>query len=182
MTTTHEVVKDVALTDSTKNVVIHAPVERIHLGKWLTQLTDAEYQACAIPDHRACGWSKNADGDLVSINVEVIGGSLMIQHYVAEVLEPRHCRMVSLSELQFPDGWQYLQVIWDLSVTPLESGRTTFTNKVLTWPTRSFLDYLKRQGISFEQVKGERQAAVVRHNELEAPHYAASVERAALAT
>jgi hypothetical protein len=79
MTTTHEVVEDLVLSDSTENVVINAPVEKIDLGKWLTQLTDAEYQACAVPDHKACGWSKNADGDLVSINVEMIGGALMIQ-------------------------------------------------------------------------------------------------------
>ncbi|MFF1475040.1 hypothetical protein EDD90_10622 [Streptomyces sp. Ag109_O5-1] len=177
MTTTHEVVEDLVLSDSTENVVINAPVEKIHLGKWLTQLTDAEYQACAVPDHRACGWSKNADGDLVSINVEVIGGALMIQHYVAEVLEPHHCRLVSLSETQSPDGWQYVQVIWDLSVTPLDSGRATFTNKVLGRPTRSFLENLKERGIPFEQVVEERQAAVARHNALEAPHYAASVER-----
>ena len=180
MTTTQEVVEDLVIADSTESVEINVPVEKIDLGKWLTGLTDAEYQACAVPDHHACGWSKNADGAPVSINVEVIGGTLMIQHYIAEVLEPHHCRLVSISESQGSDGWQYMQVIWDLSVTPLDSGRATFTNKVLSFPTRSLLEGLKKAGIAFETVAQDRQAAVARHNAIEVRGYGASVEQAAM--
>jgi hypothetical protein len=74
-----EIVEDLLLTDSTCSAVINAPLEVIDLGAWLPQLTDAEYQACAVPDHKACGWSRNAAGDLVSINVEEVGGTLLIQ-------------------------------------------------------------------------------------------------------
>ncbi|MEU9318302.1 hypothetical protein [Streptomyces sp. NPDC048295] len=180
MSPTHEIAEEYFLGESTQSVVINVPLESVDLGKWLTRLTDAEYQACAVPDHRAAGWSKNAAGDLVSINVEVVGGALIVQHYVAEILEPHHCRMVSLSETQTPDGWQQLQVVWDLSVTKLDGDRSTFTNKVTSRPTRTFVAYVEAQGIPFEQFAQQRRRAVEGHNALEAPSYAASVERATL--
>jgi len=181
VSTTHEIAENLVLARSAQSVVINAPLEKINLGKWLTELTDAEYQACAVPDHRACGWSRNAAGQPVSINVEEVGGTLFIQHYVAEILEPRHCRMVSLSEAQTPDGWQYQQVIWDLSVTALDAHRSTFTNTIVSRPTRAFVAALEERGVSFEKAVAGRSQAVEDHNALEAPHYAASVERAALA-
>ncbi|MEV7236262.1 hypothetical protein AB0N06_20385 [Streptomyces sp. NPDC051020] len=179
MSPTHEIA-DLVLAESTQSVDINVPLESIDLGTWLPQLTDTEYQACAVPDHRACGWSRNAAGKLVSINVEVVGGVLLIQHYVAEILERHHCRMVSLSEAQTADGWQYQQVIWDLSVTALDADRSTFTNKILSRPTRAFVTHLEERGIPFEQAVEARKQAVEQHNALEAPSYAASVERAAL--
>jgi len=181
MTSDREIVEDLVLADSVHTAVIGAPLGRIDLGGWLTRLTDAEYRACAVPDHRACGWSRNADGEAVSINVEVVGGVLLIQHYVAEILEPHHCRMVSLSETQTPEGWQYSQVVWDLSVTDLDADRSTFTNRIISRPTRGFLAYLDQHGISFEQAVAARKDGVARHNALEAPNYAASVERSAQA-
>ena len=51
----------------------------------------------------------------MSINVEEIGGNLMVQHYVAEIHELHHCRMVSLSDVQTPGWWTKIQVIWDLT-------------------------------------------------------------------
>ncbi|MEU9337160.1 hypothetical protein AB0D49_29040 [Streptomyces sp. NPDC048290] len=179
MSRTHDIAEDHVLAESTQTAVVNAPLDKIDLGTWLSQLTDEEYQACAVPDHKACGWSRNAEGELVSINVEEVGGVLLIQHYVAEILEPHHCRMVSLSESQTPDGWQYQHVIWDLSVTALDTNRSTFTNTILSRPTRAFVASLQERGIPFEQAVEARREAVEQHNALEAPHYAASVERAA---
>jgi hypothetical protein len=34
----------------------------------------------------------------MSINVETIGEALMVQHFVAEVREPRFCRLISISD------------------------------------------------------------------------------------
>ena len=180
MSNTPEIAEDIALADSVSEAIINAPLEKVDLGRWLAGLTDAEYQACAVPDHKACGWSRNAAGDLVSINVEEVGGVLLIQHYVAEILEPHHCRMVSISESQAPDGWERFQVIWDLSVTALDADRTTFTNKVISRPTRDFVARLADRGISVEDVAASRRQAVERHNALETPGFATSVERSAL--
>jgi hypothetical protein len=92
----------------------------------------------------------------MSINVEVIGGTLMVQHYVAEVYEPHHCRMVSLSDVQTPAGWRKIQVIWDLSVTALDSASCRYTNQVLSYPTPAFLETLEVAGISFEDAVADR--------------------------
>jgi len=51
----------------------------------------------------------------MSINVEMVGQTLMIQHYVAEVRTPALCRMVSTSDAFTPSGRTRVQVIWTLS-------------------------------------------------------------------
>ena len=117
----------------------------------------------------------------MSINVEVIGGSLMVQHYVADVHERHHCRMVSISDVQTPAGWTKIQVIWDLSVTALDSASCGFTNKVLSYPTPAFLETLKVAGVSFEDAVTDRQAASDDHNRRETSRFAQSLERRALA-
>jgi hypothetical protein len=132
--TTTDILTDMVLVKTEKSATIHAPVERVDIADWLLHLPDAEYQRCAPPDHIAAGTTTTDDGRPMSINVEVIGGSLMVQHYVAEVHEPRHCRMVSLSDVQTPAGWTKIQVIWDLSVTSLDSASCRFTNQVLSYP------------------------------------------------
>ncbi|TDT94139.1 acyl dehydratase [Streptomyces sp. 846.5] len=60
----------------------------------------------------------------MSINVEMIGTALMIQHYVGEITEPHHCRMVSVSDVFTPAGRSKVQVTWDLSVRPIDSERS----------------------------------------------------------
>ncbi|MFC0545030.1 hypothetical protein [Kutzneria chonburiensis] len=174
-------VVDRILLDSAATAVIDAPLDRIDLGAWLTGLSDEEYRRCAVPDHHAAGWSTNADGRRVSINVEELGGQLIVQHYVAEILEPHHTRLVSISETQSPGGWQTVEVVWDISVTALGPDRATFTNRVVARPTRSLLKALEAAGVTFEEASAERTAVVAAHNALETPNYAKSVERAALA-
>src|SRR5215467_7683229 len=133
--TTTQILPDMVLVKSEKTATIHASVERVDIADWLLHLPDAEYQRCAPPDHIAAATTTTDDGRPMSINVEVIGGTLMVQHYVAEVLEPHHCRMVSLSDVQTPAGWTKIQVIWDLSVTALNSASCQYTNQVLSYPT-----------------------------------------------
>ncbi|WP_242456306.1 hypothetical protein [Mycolicibacterium sp. P1-18] len=116
----------------------------------------------------------------MSINVEVVGGILVVQHYVAEVHDARHCHMVSLSDLQTPAGWTTAQVIWDLSVTAIDANTCQYTNQVVVNPTRAFLDALEVVGQSVEQTAADLQAAVSDHNRRETPLYAASIERKAL--
>ena len=180
MTTTY-ILTDMVLVQSEKTATIHAPVERVDIADWLLHLPDAEYQRCAPPDHIAAGTTTTDDGRPMSINVEVIGGNLLVQHYVAEVHEPHHCRMVSLSDVKTPAGWTKIQVIWDLTVTALDSGSCRYTNQVLSYPTSAFLEMLKAAGISFKDAAAARQAASDDHNRRETARYAQSLERKALA-
>ena len=179
--TTTDILTDMVLVESEKTATIHAPFELVDIADWLLHLPDAEYQRCAPPDHIAAGTTTTDDGRPMSINVEVIGGSLMVQHYVAEVHEPHHCRMVSLSDVQTPAGWTKIQVIWDLSVTALDSASCRYTNQVLSHPTPAFLETLKVAGISFEDAVADRQAASDDHNRRATALYAQSLERKALA-
>ena len=176
-----DVLTDMILVKSAQTATIHAPIDTIDIADWLLNLPDAEYQRCAPPDHIAAGSTTTDDGRPMSINVEEIGGSLLVQHYVADVHQPHHCRMVSLTDVQTPLGWTKIQVIWDLSVKAIGPGACEYTNLVLSYPTRAFLDVLTTAGQTFEQAAEDRQAATADHNRRESLLYASSIERAALA-
>src|SRR5258708_39668610 len=89
------------MEDSRMDAIIKAPCESIDLTAWAFGLTDKDYQACS-KDHIAAAASLTADGKRMSINVERIG-SLIVQHYVEDVAEHSHCRLVSLSDTFGPD-------------------------------------------------------------------------------
>ncbi|WP_428340609.1 hypothetical protein [Mycobacterium sp.] len=175
-----DVLTDMILVHSEKTAVVHAPIEQVDIADWLLNLPDAEYQRCCPPDHLAAGSTVTDDGHPMSINVEEIGGSLMVQHYVAEVHQPEHCRMVSLSDLHTPLGWTKIYVLWDLSVTRLDATTSQYTNLVVSYPTRGFLDILTAAGQTFDETAADRQAATDDHNQRETALYAISIERHAL--
>jgi hypothetical protein len=180
--TVAEVRTDMVLVHTTQSAIIHAPIDKVDVAEWLLNLPDAEYQRCAPPDHIAAGSTMTDDGQPMSINVEEVGGSLVVQHYVAEVHEALHCHMVSLSDLRTPLGWTKIQVIWDLSVTSLDAETCRLTNLVISHPTRAFLDDLNAAGQTFEQIAPSLQQAVEDHNRRETPLFAASIERKARMT
>jgi hypothetical protein len=172
---------DKILTQSAYSAVIHAPIYQVDIADWLLNLPDAEYQRCAPPDHIAVGSTTTDEGRPMSINVEQIGTSLMIQHYVGEITEKRHCRMVSHSDVYTPAGRTKIQVIWDLSVKPIDDQHCEYTNSVRGLATPEFLTFIAEHGITFEQAAAARQAASADHNSRETPLYANSIERKALA-
>jgi hypothetical protein len=176
-----DVLTDLLVVDSVKTAIVHAPAKSINIADWLLNLPDAEYQRCAPPDHLAAGSTTTDDGRPMSINVEQIGGSLMIQHYIAAVHRADHCRMVSLSDLQTPTGWTNVQVIWDLSIAPLSDDTCTYTNRVTSYPTRGFLEMLITAGRTFSETAAGLQRATDDHNRRETAQYAASIQRKALA-
>lgn len=171
---------DHILSKSAYKAVIHAPIQHVDIADWLMTLPDAEYQRCAPPDHIACGSTTGDDGRKMSINVEQIGEGLVIQHYVAEVLEPHHCRMVSHSDVYSPHGRSKVQVIWDLSVKAIDAGSCEYTNDVTGLTTPEFMTFIKTHGITVEQAAAARQAASSNHNSRETPLFAKSIERNAL--
>src|SRR6059058_2942359 len=75
------------LSTDTATAVINAPIARVDIGDWLFHLPDAEYQRCAPGQHIAAGVTTTDGGRPLSINVEQIAGTLLVQHYVPEVLE-----------------------------------------------------------------------------------------------
>jgi hypothetical protein len=171
------VLADISTASTVVTAIVNAPAELLDIAGWLRNLPDREYQRCAPPDHKAAGYTTTDDGRPMSINVEMIGTSLIIQHYVYEIAEPRHCRMVSLSDVLTPGGWTTIQVIWDLSVTDNGDGTCTYANSVTGHPTADFVAMAERGGASLDDIIAASRAAAEAHNHLETPNYASSIER-----
>src|SRR5215469_14873600 len=130
------ILTDKELSNSTYTHVIQAPIEKIDISAWLFHLPEAEYCRCCPPDHISCGATSTDDGTPMSINVEMIGKTLMIQHYVAEVAIPTLCRMVSNSDAFTPNGRTRVRVIWTLSVEKIDERSCRYTNGVVSHPTQ----------------------------------------------
>lgn len=170
---------DLVLSQSAFSHVIDVPFEKVDIANWLFSLPDAEYQRCAPPDHIAAGATFTDDGRRMSINVEMIGSGLVVQHYVGEITEAAHCRMVSTSDVFTPNGRTKVQVIWDLSVKKIDDKRCEYTNGVISHPTEEFLAFIKEHGITWEKAQADRQQSSGDHNRRETPLFAESIARAA---
>jgi len=171
-------VDDRTLSLSTVTAPIHAPIEKVDIADWLFHLTDAEYQRCAYA-HLAAGTTTTDDGRAMSINVEMIGDALVVQHYVAEVREPHFCRMVSISDSIGSVGHTKLQVIWELSVRKTGEDSCEFTNHIHSSAIDETMEFFKQHGILFERARDARQQASHAHNQEETPNFAKSIERRA---
>jgi hypothetical protein len=77
----------------TGHATLAAPIEQVDLENWLFTLSDAEYQAAAR-GHRAAGTFVQ-DGVRGMVNVEAMGGHLIIQHYREVSATPSRVEMVS---------------------------------------------------------------------------------------
>jgi hypothetical protein len=98
----------------------------------------------------------------MSINVEMIGKTLIVQHYVGEVVTPSLCRMVSSSDAFTPNGRTRVQVIWTLSLKRVDDQSCEYTNSVVAHSTAEFMEFIGY------------------HNLRETPLFAASIARKAL--
>jgi hypothetical protein len=170
---------DHLVVDSSFSAIINAPLDKIDIPKWCFTLPEHEYQRSS-PAHVAAGFTTAPDGTRMSINVEVIGGSLMVQHYVEKLSEKDHLILESVSDIFTPTGRTTLNILWELSAKAIDSGRAEFTNHVRSTATKEFVTFLERQGIPFDVFTAQRQPMSIAHNRQETPLFAASIERAAL--
>lgn len=170
---------DNQIVDSAFTAIINAPIDRIDIPQWCFGLAEAEYQGCS-PAHVSAAVTTAPNGQRMSINVEVIGGSLMVQHYVETLSSKDHLVLDSDSDVFTPTGRTSIHVTWELSVRELDQGRCEFTNRVRSYATDEMMNFLARQGIPFDQFRAQRQPASIAHNRGETPFFAASIERAAL--
>lgn len=173
------VVSDHEIVDSSFTAVINAPIEKVDIPKWCFTLPEDEYQRCS-PAHIAAGFTTAPDGRRMSINVETIGGSLMVQHYVETLGEKDHLILESVSDIVTPTGRTTIHVLWELSVKRIDDQTCEFTNHVRSRATEEFKAFLDRQGIPFDVFRAQRQPMSIAHNKGETPLFAASIERAAL--
>jgi hypothetical protein len=167
------------LVESSVSAVIHAPIEKVDIPAWCFSLPEAEYQWCS-PAHYSAAVATAPAGRRMSINVEVIGGSLMVQHYLEEVSEADHLRLVSDSDVFTPNGRTKLHVTWDLRVVRTDDSSCQFTNTVRSAATPELIELLTKQGIPVDVFAAARKPNTVGHNRQETPMFATSIERYAL--
>jgi hypothetical protein len=74
------------------------PPDRIDLPAWCFTLPDEEYQGCS-PAHVATGAITSGEGQRMAINVELIGGTPMVRHFVE--VSPRSTTLFSNPYLTF---------------------------------------------------------------------------------
>jgi len=174
-----EEMEDNTLVESSFSATIHAPIERVDIPTWCFTLPESEYQACS-PAHCSAGSTTAPDGRRMSINVEILGGSLMVQHYIEEIGLPDHLRLVSNSDVFTPTGRIKIGVIWDLSAKRIDDESCEFTNTVHSSATPELIDFLGMQGIPWEVFRAARRPISEAHNRQETPQFAKSIERHAL--
>ena len=167
------------IVDSSFTSIINAPIAKIDIPEWCFGLSEQEYQGCS-PAHIAAGFTTAPDGKRMSINVEIIGGSMIVEHYIETLGTKRHLILDSTSDVFTPNGRTTIHVTWELSVKDAGGGKCEFTNRVQTFATEDLLTFLARQGIPFDLFRAQRQPASIAHNQGETPLFAASIERAAL--
>ncbi|MBY5567712.1 hypothetical protein HFO55_10700 [Rhizobium leguminosarum] len=167
------------IVDSSFSAIINAPIEKIDIPRWCFTLPERDYQECS-PAHIAAGFTTAPDGRRMSINVETIGGSLMVQHYIETLGEKDHLILDSNSDVFTPSGRTTIHVTWELSAKRIDEARCEFTNRVRSYATDEMLGFLDRQGIPFDIFRTQRQPMSIAHNKGETPLFAASIERAAL--
>ena len=159
--------------------MVNAPVEKVDIPSWCFTLSESEYQSCS-PAHCSAGATTAPDGRRMSINIEILGGSLMVQHYVEEVGQPDLLRLVSTSDVFTPTGRTKIGVIWDLSVRKIDDNTCEFSNTVHSAATAELIDFLGKQGIPWEVFQAARKPISEAHNRQETPMFAKSIERHAL--
>ena len=163
--------QDHTLVESQAVAIINAPIESVDIPLWCFSLPDHEYQACS-PAHFAAAATTAPDGRRMSINVEVVGGSMMVQHYVEEIGEPHHLRLISHSDLFTPTGRTKIDVMWDLQVRRLDEGTCEFINTVRSSAPPEMREFLARQGLAFEPFRAARRPNSEAHNHQETPEFA----------
>ncbi|GAB2629793.1 ester cyclase [Prescottella soli] len=170
------------LSDSTHTHVVDVAADRVDIGEWLFSLSETEYRRCCPPDHITTGVGTAADGRPLAIGVETFGDALMIHHFVGEVTEPHHCRLVSTSEAVAAEGRTTVEVIWELRAEPTADGRCAVTDRIAVIPTGDYFAFLDHHGITFEDAAAACHTACSDHNRRETPLLAASIARRATAS
>ncbi|PTR31894.1 putative ester cyclase [Rhodococcus sp. OK519] len=170
------------LSDSTRIHVVDVPADRVDIGEWLFSLPEAEFRRCCPSDHVTIGVGTGEDGSPRPIAVEMFGDALMIHHFVGEVVEPHHCRMVSTSEALADEGRTTVEVIWELRAQPTDDGRCTISDRISVVPTGDYFAFLDEHAITFEDAAASCHAACSDHVRRETPLVAESIARLASAS
>ena len=152
----------------TATVAVNEPSGTIDLADWLFGLTDAEYQACAKGHHGAGTYTDEHGRGMV--NVESVGGHLIVQHYREVLAAADAVEMFSAASkvYLFHLAPVAAQVRWRLTVAP----RTPTASDLACTVDVSLPAVL--QVVARLTLLGRFLAS---HVEEEAPNFAADIQR-----
>ncbi len=118
----------------------------------------------------------------MSINVEMLGEDLLVEHYVEDISERARCKVVSLTDVLAPFGRTTIEVIWEVAVKQTSDTACEFSNRVTANATQKLLDSLAAHKITdIAPVQAQMRKNAEAHNHEETPNFAADIERKALA-
>lgn len=95
---------------------LNVRAEEVDLGEWLFAMTDDDYRRVS-PRHWAMGTYRRPDGERGAVNVESVGGALLVQHYAEQEARRDYTRYASFTTallgrfLPLP-----VWVTWEMSV------------------------------------------------------------------
>lgn len=135
------------LAASTSTAIIPSAIDSINLTEWLFTLNEQEYRACAM-GHIACGSSLAPEGKRMSLNVEQVGDSLLVQHYVEDISLRNQCRVNSISDSFSPAGQTRIGVTWELKIDQPGDDTCILSNHVAVSLTPEFAALLLQAGVT----------------------------------
>lgn len=139
--------------------IINAPIEKVNIADWLLNLPDAEYQKCSV-NHMAAGVTSTYDGQPMSINVEMIGDALVIQHYVATEHRADYCHILSKSDVIGKNGRSTVKVLWELRATRIDDNTCEYTNEIHATATPEVLEFIATHGITLAPGSGGKTSGI----------------------
>ena len=168
------------MVESSVTATINAPIDKIVYSRMVRHTLRARRPwmvSGAYPDEPTTA----PDGKRMSINVEIIGGSLMVQYYVETLGRKDHLALESVSDLTTPTGRTTIHILWEISGKSIDATRCELTNRVRSKAPKEFVTFLDRQGIPLDLFRSQRLSVSVNGNQAETPLITASIERVARA-
>ena len=128
---------------------INVPVDSIDVYKWLRELTDIEYQSFS-KGHQAMGHLNEGEfGGM--INVEIVGGILLVQHYSIKDKSKSHINSYSDQSRAYLMGIIPIkfEVSWSLSVLAVSNQKSKFVCEIGVLIPSKILSFISSPVISF---------------------------------
>jgi hypothetical protein len=116
------------------NGKINAPLESLDLSAWAFHLTSDEYVNCAVGEHHGCVQGALPNGKRALISVETIAGSFMAHHYVEDISERSHLRVISQNSQLWWNSSALptpMKVTWELRLNPVSRHACQLTCAIL---------------------------------------------------
>jgi hypothetical protein len=172
--------ENIMLVNASVSATLNAPIEKLDIQAQCFTLPESESHSCSRADCSA-GVTTAPDGRRMSVNVQIRGGSPILEHYVEEIGQPDYLRLVVNSYGFTPAGHANTGVVWDVDDRKIDDPACEFTNTVQSSATPELMDLLGKQRIPWDVfLSADNKPVSEAHNRQETPLFAQSIERHSL--